>query len=221
MPKVWLAGLLVVLAGTLGCSKKVPVGPPPASNEPQAVLMAGELRVRMPGDLTKTIDDRVSGQFLFHASLIPRVKTVKCVSKDGEFHAYVQAYVTNKVEFVQQIRAAIAEVKLPWNAANPEVRIMQAEVPMVYPAAAEDIEVVLDKNKLMILGVTERDVITQIPKTMADLSESGKAVREHPGTKVIQLKEGKQCFLQDIATVKEVKRPTCLLRFYPSGGTQE
>ena len=216
MPRVWLAGLIVVLAGTLGCAKKVPVGPPPPSNEPEAVLAAAEVRVRMPGDLTKVIDDRVSGQFLLHASLIPRIKSIKCVSKDGVFNAYVQAYVTNKVEFLNQLKAAVADVKLPWNAANPEFRIMREEVPLVYPAFAEDIEVVLDKNKLMIQGVTASEIITPIPKTMADLSESGKAVREHPGQKVIQLKEGKQCFLEDIATVTEVKRPTCLVRHWPA-----
>lgn len=217
MPKVWLAGLIVVLAGTSGCSKKVPVGPPPPSNEPEPVLVAAEVRVHMPGDLTKVIDERVSGQFLLHASLIPRVKSVKCVSKDGVFNAYVQAYVTNKVEFLNQVKAAIGNVKLPWNAANPEFRIMREEVPLVYPAFAEDIEVVLDKNKLLMQGVMASEIITPIPKTMADLSESGKAVREHPGKKVIQFKEGKQCYLEDIATVTEVNRPTCLVRHYPSG----
>jgi multidrug efflux pump subunit AcrB len=216
MPKVWLAGLLVVLAGTIGCSKKVPVGPPPPSNEPQSSLVAAEVRVRIPGDLTKAIDDRLSGQFLPHAAAIPRVKSVKCVSKDGVFNAYIQAFVTNKVEFLNQIKSAMAQVKLPYNAANPEFRIMRDEVPLAYPAAIEDIEVVLDKHKLMVLGITASEIITPIPKSMADLAESGKAVREHPGTKVIQLKDDKQCFLQDIATVTEVKRPTCLVRHYPS-----
>jgi hypothetical protein len=217
MPKVWLAGLFVVLAGTLGCAKKVPVTPPPPSNEPQSVAVAAEVRVKMPGDLTKVIDDRISAPFLLNASSIPRVTRVKCVAKDGEFHAYVEGLVSNKVEFLNHVKAALAEIKLPWNAAAPEFRMMRDQVPLVYPAYAEDIVVVLDKNKLLMQGVLATDIITPIPKTMADLSESGKAVREHPGKKIIQMKEGKQCYLEDIANVTEVKRPTCLVRHYPAG----
>jgi multidrug efflux pump subunit AcrB len=217
MPRIWLAGLLVVLAGTLGCAKKVPVTPPPPSNEPQSVAVAAEVRIKMPGDLTKAIDDRISGPFLINASAIPRVTRVKCVAKDGVFNAYVEGLVSNKVEFLNHIKAALGDIKLPWNAAAPEFRIMRDQVPLVYPSFAEDIEVALDKQKLLVQGFVASDIITPIPKTMADLSESGKAVKEHPGKKIIQMKEGKQCYLEDIATVTEVKRPTCLVRHYPAG----
>jgi len=60
--------------------------------------------------------------------------------------------------------------------------------------------------------------VGKIPKSLADLANSGRLVQKDPGSAIITTKEGKSVFLRDIATVKEVKRPTCIVRSFPSEG---
>ena len=173
--------------------------------------MVAKVVVDLPGATPEMVDDRLYPHFLHGAFVLPGVKSVTAISRMGVFEGYVEVDGGDLVDLQDRLSAVIPPNRLPEDAGKPRVYLLKEGVPSVVPKMVAQLQVNLDREKLLRLGLSTTDVMTALKPPVATRALDGTDTQTVLHA-VIAYRNGRPVYLHDVGTVDLVQRPDCIVR---------